>query len=166
MELPLKTKNMTTKWPSNYTPEHIHGGGGGLVAKSCPTLATPWTIARQAPLSVGGILQARILKWVAISFSRGSSRPSNQTRVSCIAGTFFIDWATREALWLSGFLKGMHPDFHGLDCRSLILYTLFPLSQFLEHKPVWKGLIHSTVLQSPLVPINPVALSVHKWFPP
>ena len=29
------------------------GGGGGLVAKSCPTLATPWTVACQAPLSMG-----------------------------------------------------------------------------------------------------------------
>ena len=29
------------------------GGGGGLFAKSCPTLATPWTVAHQAPLSVG-----------------------------------------------------------------------------------------------------------------
>ena len=32
---------------------YIHGGGGGLVAKSCPTLATPWTVACQAPLSMG-----------------------------------------------------------------------------------------------------------------
>ena len=46
--------------------------GGDLVAKSCLTLMTPWTVARQAPLSMG-ILQARILEWVAISFSRGSS---------------------------------------------------------------------------------------------
>ena len=45
------------------------GGGGGLVSKSCLTLVTPWTVACQAPLSMG-ILQARILKWVAISFSR------------------------------------------------------------------------------------------------
>ena len=37
---------------------------GGLVAKSCPTLATPWTIARQVS-SVHGIFQARILEWVA-----------------------------------------------------------------------------------------------------
>ena len=44
---------------------------GGLVAKSCSTLVTSWTVACQAPLSVG-ILQARILEWVAISFSRGS----------------------------------------------------------------------------------------------
>ena len=35
---------------------------------------TPWTVARQAPLSVG-MPQARILEWVAVSFSRGSSRP-------------------------------------------------------------------------------------------
>ena len=41
--------------------------GGGLITKSCPTLETPWTAARQAPLH--GILQARILEWVAMSFS-------------------------------------------------------------------------------------------------
>ena len=39
--------------------------------------------------SFHGSLQARILKWVAISFSRESSRPRNQTQVSCIAGRFF-----------------------------------------------------------------------------
>ena len=50
--------------------------------------ATPWTVARQAPLSLG-ILQARILKWVAISFSRGSSQPRDQTQVSRIVGGFF-----------------------------------------------------------------------------
>ena len=61
--------------------------GGGLVAESCPTLATPWTVARQAPLS--SIFQARILEWVAVFFSRGSSQPSDQTQVSYIAGRFF-----------------------------------------------------------------------------
>ena len=39
--------------------------------------------------SVRGILQARILEWVASSFPRGSSRPRDQTLVSCIAGSFF-----------------------------------------------------------------------------
>ena len=39
----------------------------------------------------------RILEWVAYSFSRGSSRPRNRTGVSCIAGGFFTNWATREA---------------------------------------------------------------------
>ena len=48
--------------------------------------------------SVHGILQARILEWVAISFSRGSSQPWDWTQVSCIAGGCFIIWAIREAL--------------------------------------------------------------------
>ena len=48
-------------------------------------------------LSVHGILQARILEWAAIPFSRGSSWPRDQTRVSCTAGRFFTIWATREA---------------------------------------------------------------------
>ena len=47
--------------------------------------------------SVHGILQARILEWVAISFSRGSSQPRNPARIFCIAGRFFTDYATREA---------------------------------------------------------------------
>ena len=44
--------------------------------------------------SVHGILQARILKWVAISFSRGSSWPGDRTQVSCTTGRFFTNWAT------------------------------------------------------------------------
>ena len=66
---------------------------------SCVRLfATPWTIAYHVPLPMG-ILQARILEWVAISFSRGSSQPRDRTPVSCIAGRRFTLWATREALW-------------------------------------------------------------------
>ena len=44
-----------------------------------------------------GILQARILEWVAFPFSRGSSHPRDQTGASCIAGRLFTNWATREA---------------------------------------------------------------------
>ena len=47
--------------------------------------------------TVHGILQARILEWVAISFSRGSSQPRDQTQVFHITGRFFTNWATREA---------------------------------------------------------------------
>ena len=47
--------------------------------------------------SVHGILQSRILEWVAIPFSRGSSQPRDWTQVSHIAGGFFAIWATREA---------------------------------------------------------------------
>ena len=47
------------------------------VAQSCPTLATPWTAAYQAPLS--WIFQAKVPEWVAISFARGSSQPRDRT---------------------------------------------------------------------------------------
>ena len=47
--------------------------------------------------TVCGILQARILEWLAFSFSRRSSQPRDQTQVSCIAGGFFTSQATREA---------------------------------------------------------------------
>ena len=59
-----------------------------LVAQSCPALCDP------VDYTVHGILQARILERVAIPFSRGSSQPRNQTRVSCISSRFRT---TREA---------------------------------------------------------------------
>ena len=46
--------------------------------------------------SIHGIFQARILEWVAISFSRRSSRPRDWTRVSCVVGRRFTIWATRN----------------------------------------------------------------------
>ena len=61
------------------------------VTQSCTTLCDPMDC------SVHGNLQARILEWVAFPFSRGSSWPRNQTKVSCIAGGFFTNWAIKEA---------------------------------------------------------------------
>ena len=49
------------------------------------------------PYRVHGILQARILEWVAFPFTRGSSQPRDSTQVSRIAGGFFTSWATGEA---------------------------------------------------------------------
>ena len=60
---------------------------------------TPWTVAHQAPLSMG-ILQARILEGVAIPFSRGSSQPRDQTQVSNVSYTgrrFFTTSTAWEA---------------------------------------------------------------------
>ena len=57
--------------------------------------ATSWTIAHQAPLSMG-ILQARILEWVAMPSSKVSSQPRDRIQVSRIAGRFFTIWATRK----------------------------------------------------------------------
>ena len=62
------------------------------VAQSCLTLCDPMDCSPQGS-SVHGILQARILKWVAISFSRGSSWPRDQTQVSRIAGRRFNLWS-------------------------------------------------------------------------
>ena len=72
--------------------------------KSTTTTSTPekwklfgWVWSFATPWTVHGILQARILKWVAFPVSSRSFQPSNQTRVSHIAGRFFTSWATREA---------------------------------------------------------------------
>ena len=67
-----------------------------LVTQSCPTFCNPMDCSPPGS-RVHGILQARILKWIAIPFSRGSSQPRDWTQVSCIAGGFFTIWDTREA---------------------------------------------------------------------
>ena len=64
-----------------------------LVAQGCPILCNP-TDCSPPGSSVHEILQARILEWVVIPFSRGSSQPWDQTWVSCITGRFFTIWAT------------------------------------------------------------------------
>ena len=58
------------------------------VAQSCPTFCDPMECSLPGS-SLHGILQARILEWVAISFSRGSSQLRDRTWVSCIAGRHF-----------------------------------------------------------------------------
>ena len=67
--------------------------------KSCPTLSNPMDCSPPGS-SVHGILQASILEWVTMPFSWESSRPRDQTWVSCIAGRFFTICTTREAPWL------------------------------------------------------------------
>ena len=66
-----------------------------LATQSCPTHCDP-TNCSPPGSSVHGILQARILQWVAISFSRGSSQLRDQAQVSCIACRLFTVWSTRE----------------------------------------------------------------------
>ena len=68
----IKHKNLLAFWWSE-------------VAQSCPTLCDP-TDCSPSGSSVHGISQARVLEWVAISFSRGSSPPRDWTQVSCTAG--------------------------------------------------------------------------------
>ena len=71
-----------------------------LVAQSCLTLCDPMDCSPPGS-SVRGILQARILEWVAVPFSRISSQTMDRTRVSRTAGESFMDWATRESTEVS-----------------------------------------------------------------
>ena len=66
------------------------------VGQSCPTLCDPMD-CNLPGCSVHGIFQARVLEWIAISFSRGSSQTRNRTQVSCTAGRRFTMGAIKEA---------------------------------------------------------------------
>ena len=82
-ECALSEKAENPKWATGTVSKD-----GGLVSKSCPTLCDPMDCSPPGS-SVHGTSQARLLEWVAISFSSGSSQPRNRTHISCIAGGFF-----------------------------------------------------------------------------
>ena len=98
------------------------------VTQLCPTLCDPMDY------TVRGILQARILEWVAFPFSRGSSQPRDQTQVSRIAGRFFTSWATGKSKntgvgsvsLLQWIIPTQELDWGFLHCRR-ILYQLSDL---------------------------------------
>ena len=97
--IPIPKKD-SAKECSNYPTialiSHASKGREGKVAQSCLTLCDPIDCSLPG-FSVHGIFQARVLEWVAISFSRGSSRPRDRTQVSRNVGRCFTHWATREA---------------------------------------------------------------------
>ena len=86
-----------------------------LVAQYCPTLCNSMNCSLPGSF-VHGILQVRILDWVAIPFSRGSFPSRDQIQVSCIASRFFTDWATREV-----------PFFCLFVCLFLLFHTAYLL---------------------------------------
>ena len=95
--------------------------------------AIPWTVPACLPgTSVHGILQVRILKWVAIPFSRESSWPRDQ-RI-CMAGRFFIIWATGETLVKS--LKDVNY-IQLIDGVDILIFCL--LNLFIPNKGVLKS---------------------------
>ena len=79
-----------------------------LVTQSCPTLCNPMDCSPPGS-SVHGILQARILVWVAMPSSRGSSQARDQAQASHTAGRFFTNWLTREAPWYNKLFKIIMP---------------------------------------------------------
>ena len=83
-----------------------------LVTQSCPTLCDPINCIPPGS-SVHGILQARILEWIVIPFSRGSSQLRDTTQVSCIASRFFTIWAT-----------GKNTGLHKVHSLGLSIYRI------------------------------------------
>ena len=112
--------------------------------------------------SVHRILQARILEWVAISFSRGSSRPRYQTRVSCIAGRFFTIWAARKAhLCIHVFILPKTPLLsrlpHNIE-QSSICYTIGPCWLSILNTAMYcTSIVHSKLPNYPILPSSPLA---------
>ena len=101
------------------------------VAQSCLTLCDPMDCSLPGS-SICGVLQARILEWVAISSSRGSSRPRDQTQVSRIAGRRFTLWATREApphLSLSSVIMDFNVPHHFVHF-AFYFYNLFTICAY------------------------------------
>ena len=79
-----------------------------LVFQLCPTLCNLMDCSPPG-FSEHGILQARIMEWVAILFSRVSSQPRDWTQVSSIVGKFFPFWATKEAHISIAISLSIHP---------------------------------------------------------
>ena len=101
---------------------------------------------------VHGILQARVLEWVAVPFSRGSSQPRDWTQVSRIAGSFFTIWAGKPkntGVGSLSLLQGIFPTQKSnqrlLHCKQ-ILYQLSYLGSLCVHPPFFHHLICSAVL--------------------
>ena len=94
----------------------------GLVAQLCPTLRDPMDYSLSGS-SVYGILQARILEWVAIPFSRGSSRLKDRTWVFCIADRLLSETSWKPYLYETSLFKSLYDCTSCLDsdcCNSLL----------------------------------------------
>ena len=108
------------------------------VAQLCPTLCNTMDCS---PLgsSVHGILQARILEWVVMPFSRESSQPGDWSWVFHFAGRFFTIWATRELLTRS-YSSSLFSFFIFWENYTLFLMWL---NQFIFLLTVYKCSLYS-----------------------
>ena len=93
-----KRKNLQKKIVNLLLNRYL-GESESEVTQSCPTLCDPMDCSL-SDSSVHGIFQARVLEWIAISFSRGSSRPRNRTLVSPIAGRRFYSLSHQGSPYL------------------------------------------------------------------
>ena len=99
------------------------------VTQSCLTLCDPMDCNLPGS-SIHEIFQARVLEWVAISFSRGSSQPRDQSRVSCIAGKLFTIWATRYVHRYYLYMVIVHLSYSGFWKIILFKMKVCTLKEF------------------------------------
>ena len=111
----------------------------------CPTLCDPWAVVCQDPLFME-ILHARILEWVLLPSSRGSSQSRNQISVSYIAGRFFTSWVTREALNIS-----KNTSF-GERCFHTVWVKMKPSDRTVPYTPPTGADFQARILPEPIVP--------------
>ena len=123
-----------------------------VCTQSCLTLCDPMDYSLPGS-SVYGTFQARILEWVAMSSSGGSSQPGDWTQVSHIAGGFFTFWATREAYLLAYLPQTLLMLLLELSTQATILTSLWPSFQPPHLLPVSSSLLysqqHQTTYSSP-----------------
>ena len=123
------------------------------VAQSCLTLCDPVDCSLPGS-SLRGILQARILEWVAISFSRGSSHPTDRTQVS-IPGRRFNLWVTREAA------ESVMPSKHLiLCCPFLLLPSLLPSIRVFSMSQLFASGGQRIAASASVLPMH-----IQDWFP-
>ena len=91
----------------------VHGSLYGMVQMKVKVTQSCLTLCHPMDYTVHGILQARILEWVAFPLSRGSSQPRDRTGVSWIVGRFFTNWAIREDLAIREELFSWEPIWNG-----------------------------------------------------
>ena len=87
---------------------------GAQSLQLCPALCNPMDYSPPGS-SVHGILQGRMLEWVARPSSRGSSWPRDRTCVSCIAGGFFTHWATGKPRQVNRLVERQRNDHVSVD---------------------------------------------------
>ena len=103
IQSPSRVRPFVTPWTAAHQdpyppPSPRVGSSENEIVQLYLTLFDPMDCSLPGS-SVHRIFQARVLEWAAISLSRGSSQPRDQTWVSCITDRCFTVWATREALW-------------------------------------------------------------------
>ena len=122
------------------------------VARLCPTLCDPMDCSLSAS-SIHWIFQARVLEWIAIYFSRGSSQPRYQTQVSRIAGRRFTFWATREALRRSRYFK-----------PNLLLILLPTLNTHQENCAIYMVFVLACGLSNSYSLLEDIVQNLISWF--